>query len=79
MKNEFYNKYLKDNWDGSAANDYFAKKYKIGIEKEYLHKPKNILFDNLLLIEIATNNVYKTIAYLAFEKGKNLGIQPKSN
>ncbi len=67
---EFCKKYLTADWDGCAANEYFANKANPNITDKYFYKPKIELFDNLREIDIAENNVYSEIAHLAFEKSK---------
>ena len=67
---EFCKQYLTADWDGCAANDFFANKYDTNIADKYFSKPKNEFFAGLLQIEIAENDVYRHIAHLAFEKNK---------
>ena len=71
---EFCKKYLTADWDGCAANEYFANKVDLKIADKYLFKPKIELFDNLRDIDIAENNVYAGITHLAFEKSKLLAF-----
>jgi hypothetical protein len=71
MRNqEFCKKYLTADWDGFAANDFFANKFDTNISEKYFGKPKNEFFSGLLQIAIAKNDVYRHIAHLAFEKNK---------
>ncbi len=69
---EFCKKYLTADWDGCAANEYFANKFDLNIADKHLFKLKIELFDNLREIDIAENKVYSDMAHLAFEKNKLL-------
>lgn len=62
--------YRKPNWDGCAANNYFAQRIKPAPGIGYLIKPKHAAFDRLRVIEIAENDMIFQIAHLAFEKAK---------
>src|SRR5690606_11928513 len=60
----------KTNWDGCAANDYFARHFHTDAGASYLNKPKHVAFDRLKEMEIATNAVIFDIAPLSFQKEK---------
>lgn len=63
--------YRKSNWDGCAANDYFARKYHADSGAGYLNKPKHVTFVRLREMEIAKNELIYDIAPLSFQKEKN--------
>ncbi|GEO08298.1 hypothetical protein [Segetibacter aerophilus] len=67
---EFCQKYLTADWDGCAANDYFANKVHPNPADKFIGKPNIEFFDNLLVIDVAENNLYTEVAALAFEKSK---------
>src|SRR4051794_23875397 len=67
---EYCKKYLTTDWDGCAANEYFANKCDNTIADKYFGKPKSDFFNSILEIGIAENDVYKAIAHLAFNKIK---------
>jgi hypothetical protein len=46
-------KYLTADWDGCAANKYFANKFNPNISGKYFGKPKNDFFNSLLEIDFA--------------------------
>jgi len=62
--------YRKANWDGCAANDYFARHFRADAGAGYLNKPKHVAFDRLREMEIAANAVIYDIAPLSFQKDK---------
>lgn len=62
--------YRKTNWDGCAANEYFARHFQTDAGVGYLNKPKHVAFDRLREMEIASNAVIFDIAPLAFQKEK---------
>lgn len=70
---EFCKKFLKTDWDGCAANEYFALKCEANPTDKYYGKPKNDFFDILRDMSIAENKVYSSIANLAFEKNRIVG------
>lgn len=65
---EFCNKYLKTDWDGCSANDFFIAEYDANSESQYLGKPNNDLYNSLREISISLCEVFSTLAPLAFEK-----------
>jgi len=62
--------YRKTNWDGCAANDYFARQCHPDPGAGYLNKPRHIAFERLREMEIAVNWLYFQIAPLSFQKEK---------
>jgi len=62
--------YLKADWDGCAANDFFARHFHTEGGAGYLNKPRHIAFDRLRAIEIAENAVLFNVAPLSFQKDK---------
>jgi hypothetical protein len=68
--NESRKKYLTSDWDGFAANEYFANLCDPSPTDRYFGKPRDEAFDSLREIAIADNKVYHSIAHLAFEKNK---------
>lgn len=65
---EFCKKFLTSDWDGCEANEYFANKADPSPTDKYHSKPKGEPFDSLREIVLAENQVYSSIASLAFEK-----------
>lgn len=62
--------YRKTNWDGCAANDYFARYVHRDPGSGFLNKPSHVTFERLREMEIAINQVYFNVAPLAFQKEK---------
>ena len=67
---EFCKRYLTPDWDGCAANDYFARKVNVNLIGKFKGKGPIEVFKGLYQIELAENNVYSNIAHLAFEKDR---------
>lgn len=65
---EFCKHYLKADWDGCAANEYFSVKCDPNPSDKYYGKLRDEFFDSLREIYIAKNQVYRSVARLAFEK-----------
>lgn len=67
---EFCKNYLTADWDGCAANDYFANLCDSSPTDKYYGKPHGEPWGSFREIAIADSNVYLSIAHLAFEKIK---------
>lgn len=68
INDKFCQQFLTADWDGCAANDFFARKVELNIKDRFKSKPKIDVFEGLLIIETAENSVYAHIAHLAFRK-----------
>ena len=65
---EFCKKYLKTDWDGCSANDFFIAEYDANSESKYFGKPDNDFYNVLREISISLCEVFSTLAPLAFDK-----------
>ena len=65
---QFCDQYIKLDWDGCAANDYFANRYDGHVAEKYSIKPRTSLHIAIKETEIAINQLNGAIAPIAFEK-----------
>ncbi|MCW3116892.1 MAG: hypothetical protein JWM28_974 [Chitinophagaceae bacterium] len=67
---EICRQYLKPDWDGCAALEYFAARHYTDLEEKYRYKPKTSLHLALKEIEIAQSTLYGVLAPMAYHKDK---------
>lgn len=70
LEQDYCQQYRKPDWDGCAANNYFARRLRSEPGISYLNKPKHAAFDRLRVIEIAENDLIAHIAHLSVVKEK---------
>jgi hypothetical protein len=76
---EFCKNYLTADWDGCAANEYFALNCDPNPEDKFYGKPNDEFFNGMREIYIAEKQVYFSIANKAFTKDKILDFLTEVN
>ena len=66
---EFCKKFLRPDWDGCAANNYFTSRCDMNPSDKYYGKPAGAPFDGLIDIHVAQNNIYMRLCP-AYEKSE---------